>query len=283
MLTKINSVYENMLYIKEYFDFMDKKFVKKEALQESIILNNISSIELKDLSYKYSNKKDFSLKDINLKLKKGDLVAFVGKNGSGKTTLIKILSTLYDDYQGTIYFNGKDLKMLDIKQVRKKISILFQDFMKYDLNIRENIGVGEIEKIKNDQEVWKALEKTGMLNKIDNLDAQLGYLFDQSFQLSGGEWLNIALSRVFIRDADIYLIDEPDSALDSLASQHIMNSFSRQTEEKIGIIVSHRISTIKNIANKIVVFNNGEIEMIGTHAELMESSQTYRDLYYGSL
>lgn len=190
---------------------------------------------------------------------------------------------LYDDYQGTIYFNGKDLKMLDIKQVRKKISILFQDFMKYDLNIRENIGVGEIEKIKNDQEVWKALEKTGMLNKIDNLDAQLGYLFDQSFQLSGGEWLNIALSRVFIRDADIYLIDEPDSALDSLASQHIMNSFSRQTEEKIGIIVSHRISTIKNIANKIVVFNNGEIEMIGTHAELMESSQTYRDLYYGSL
>ena len=207
----------------------------------------------------------------------------MGKNGSGKTTLIKILSTLYDDYQGTIYFNGKDLKMLDIKQVRKKISILFQDFMKYDLNIRENIGVGEIEKIKNDQEVWKALEKTGMLNKIDNLDAQLGYLFDQSFQLSGGEWLNIALSRVFIRDADIYLIDEPDSALDSLASQHIMNSFSRQTEEKIGIIVSHRISTIKNIANKIVVFNNGEIEMIGTHAELMESSQTYRDLYYGSL
>ena len=283
MLTKINSVYENMLYIKEYFDFMDKKFVRKEALQESIILNNISSIELKDLSYEYSNKKDFSLKDINLKLKKGDLVAFVGKNGSGKTTLIKILSTLYDDYQGTIYFNGKDLKMLDIKQVRKKIAILFQDFMKYDLNVRENIGVGEIEKIKNDQEVWKALEKTGMLNKIDNLDAQLGYLFDQSFQLSGGEWLNIALSRVFIRDADIYLIDEPDSALDSLASQHIMNSFSRQTEEKIGIIVSHRISTIKNIANKIVVFNNGEIEMIGTHAELMESSQTYRDLYYGSL
>ena len=277
-LAQIKSVYQNTLYISMYFDFIDMKTAsgRQTDLQS---LPDIPYVELKNLSYKYKMQSDFAIKNINLRIDAGSLVAFIGQNGSGKTTLVKILSTLYDDYQGDVYFGKNNLRDINADEARKKIGLLFQDFVKYELSAKENVALGQLEKIDDSDEIFKALEKTNMHSKINNLDTQLGFWFEDGTQLSGGEWLRIALSRAFIRNAELYLLDEPNSALDSISEKQILESFKELTKGKIGILVSHRIASIKNIADKIIVFDGGEIQATGTHEELLKISNTYRELY----
>jgi len=278
LLSQINSIYQSVLHISLYFDFvdMDTRTAKLEVTKSLITIPNI---EIKDLSYMYTNNSKHALRNINLKIERDSLIAFIGENGSGKTTFIKILSALYDDYGGDVYFGKQNLRNLNPDDIRKKIGILFQDFVKYELTARENVALGQLEKINDDFEVSQALQKTGMNKKFDDFESQLGFWFDDGVQLSGGEWLRMALSRAFIRDAELYLLDEPNSALDSKTEKHVLKSFKHLTKGKIGIIVSHRISSIKNIVDKIIVFENGSIQAIGTHDELLASSDVYRKLY----
>lgn len=277
-LSQVNSIYQSILYISQYFDFIDMK-------TESIKCGNLSSlpeisfIEIKNLSYTYKNQNKYALYNINLRVEKGSLVAFIGQNGSGKTTLMKIISTLYNDYEGVVCFGNDNLRDLNPELVHKKIGLLFQDFVKYQLSAKENIALGQLEKIDDHSAIMEALSKTGMQNRIVNLDEQLGFWFNGGTQMSGGEWLKIALSRAFIRDAELYLLDEPNAALDTISERQILDSFKKLCEGKIGIIISHRIASIKNIANKIVVFDNGSIQAEGTHDELMNSSEIYREMY----
>jgi ABC-type multidrug transport system fused ATPase/permease subunit len=137
--------------------------------------------------------------------------------------------------------------------------------------------------MEKSKDILESLKKTGMDNRLNDIDEQLGYWFDDGIQLSGGEWLKIALSRAFIRDADLYLLDEPNSALDSISEKIILKSFKSLARDKIGIIVSHRITSIKNIVDKIIVFDEGSIEAIGTHEELLTTSKTYREMYYSEI
>lgn len=274
----ISSIYQSVLNISLYFDFIDMKSETVENIVNQS-LTTIPFIEVKDLSYRYKSKNDFALKNINLKIERGSLIAFIGENGSGKTTLVKILSTLYNDYHGDIYFGKQNLRDLNTEEVRKKVGILFQDFMKYELSAKENVAFGQLEKIDNSSEISRALIKTGMQEKMADLDSQLGFWFDDGVQLSGGEWLRVALSRAFIRDAELYLLDEPNSALDSASERHVLESFKELAKNKIGIIVSHRIASIKNIVDQIAVFDNGGIQASGTHDELLETSKIYRKLY----
>jgi len=277
-LSQINSIYQSILHISLYFDFIDMK-TKAGTKIDVKPVNTIPYIEIKNLSYSYKNSNIHALRNINLKIEENSLVAFIGQNGSGKTTLVKILSALYNDFEGDVYFGRQSLRDLDPHDIRKKIGILFQDFVKYELSARENVALGQLEKIDDDFAISKALEKTSMQEKISDLEAQLGFWFDNGAQLSGGEWLRIALSRAFIRDAELYLLDEPNSALDSNTEKQVLKSFKTLTQGKIGIIVSHRISSIKNIADKIVVFENGTIQASGTHDELLKISSAYRQLY----
>jgi len=261
-----------------YFDFID---MKTETDQKADIkpLNTIPSIQIKNLSYYYKGKGIHALRNINLSIEENSLIAFIGENGSGKTTLIKILSAMYNDYEGDVYFGKQSLCDLDPDDIRKKIGILFQDFVKYELPARENVALGQLEKIQDDVAISQALQRTGMDEKIADLESQLGFWFDNGVQLSGGEWLRVALSRAFIRDAELYLLDEPNSALDPNTERQILKSFKDLTKGKIGIIVSHRISSIKNVVDKIIVFENGSIQASGTHDELLKTSEAYRRLY----
>jgi len=277
-LSQINSIYQNTLYISEYFDFMDLRTEAHEQVNKQP-LTHIPFIEIKNLSYRYKGNAKYALQNLNIRIEKDNLVAFIGQNGSGKTTLVKILSTLYDDYQGDIYFGEKNLRDINTADIKQKIGFLFQDFVKYELSTRENIAVGQLEKINDDYAIAQALSKTGMEGKIDNLETQLGFWFDNGVQLSGGEWLRVALSRAFIRDAELYLLDEPNSALDSLSEKQVLDSFKVLARGKIGVIVSHRIASIKNVVDKIIVFDNGSIQAYGTHDELLKTSSIYRDLY----
>ena len=285
-LTQLNSIYENMLYISQYFELMDRTgsyqtLSLEERTLESIASNGymIPSIEIKNLCYRYQGQGHDVLRNLNLKIEQDTLVAFIGINGSGKTTLVKILSTLYQDYQGEVFFGNHELKTLDPDLVRKKIGILFQDFVRYELSARENIAFGNLSKIGDTAEITSIVSDVGLDKKLENIDMQLGFWFDDGVQLSGGEWLKIALGRAFIRDADLYLLDEPNSALDAISEKKILQSFKRLVKGKIGIIISHRISSIKDMVDKIVVFSDGKIEAIGSHTELLQTSQTYKELY----
>lgn len=280
-LMQSTSIYEATLYIKQYFELLDRKSCSPKAalLSSSMQEVNISSVEVRNLSYRYSNQSQLALNQINLKINQNNLVAFVGPNGSGKTTLVKILANLYDDYSGTVLFGNRDVSIVPPKELMRKIGILFQDFTRYELSVRENIAFGNLEKIEATSEIKKLISDVGLAENFRNLDEQLGSWFENGKQLSGGEWLKIALARAFIRDADLYLLDEPNSALDPISEKIVFNSFKKLVKNKIGIVVSHRISSIKDIADQIVVFNNGKIEAIGSHEELLKKSVTYHNLY----
>ena len=275
-----------MLYISQYFEFMDKKGSyptlsleekSKQSVQKDACM--IPSIEIKNLCYRYKGQDHNVLHNLNLRIEQGNLVAFIGVNGSGKTTLVKILSTLYQDYQGEVFFGDHELRTLNPDSVRSKIGILFQDFVRYELSARENIAFGNLSKIGDTTEIEKIVSSVGLDKRLEDIDMQLGFWFDDGVQLSGGEWLKVALGRAFIRNTDLYLLDEPNAALDAISEKRILRSFKELATGKIGIIISHRISSIKDIVDKIVVFRDGKIEAIGSHAELLQSSETYKELY----
>lgn len=285
-LAQINSIYENMLYISQYFEFIDKKGSSiilsleeksKQSEQQNTCI--IPSIEIKNLCYRYQGQDHDVLHHLNLKIEQNNVVAFIGVNGSGKTTLVKILSTLYQDYRGEVFFGNNELRTLNPDSVRSKIGILFQDFVRYELSARENIAFGNLSKIEDTSEIKNIISDVGLDKRIENIDMQLGFWFDDGVQLSGGEWLKVALGRAFIRNADLYLLDEPNAALDAISEKRILQSFKELAAGKIGIIISHRIASIKDIVDKIIVFRDGNIEAIGSHAELLQSSQTYKELY----
>lgn len=289
-LTQMNSIYENMLYISQYFELMDrtgsyKIFSLNERASNPIGTNSptIPSIEIKNLCYQYQGQDHDVLHNLNLKIEQDSLVAFIGTNGSGKTTLVKILSTLYQDYQGKVFFGNQELKTLNPDLVREKIGILFQDFVRYELSARENIAFGNLSKIGDTEQIASIVSDIGLNKRIENVDMQLGFWFEDGAQLSGGEWLKIALGRAFIRDADLYLLDEPNAALDAISEKKIFQTFKRLVKGKIGIIISHRISSIKDMVDQIVVFRDGNIEAIGSHTELLQTSQTYKELYLNEI
>lgn len=282
VLSSIVLIFKDTLYIGQLFEFLDMELEKKHT-EEIHNLESIESIEIKNLSYKYKSTGEYALRNINLIVEKNDIIALIGKNGSGKTTLIKLLSGFYDDYEGEIYINHINIKNIDKENLRKNIGIIFQDYIKYELTVRENVGLGNLKYFNDDRKIHESLEKSGadiFLEKMPNgLESQLGFWFENGMQLSGGEWQKTALSRAFMRDASLYILDEPSAALDPVSEFEILNKSYNLIKNNIGIIITHRISNIRRMANKIVVLDNGELVECGTHEELMINNCIYKDLY----
>ena len=226
---------------------------------------------------KYPNSPNVVLNNINLNIKKGERVAIVGANGSGKSTLVKLISKLYEVKENSILYNGISLNNYNEAQLKNCIAVLFQDFTKYEMTVRENVGFGNIESIDNDENMKKALDKASA-TFISNLDEQLGLWFQDGRQLSGGQWQKIAIARTFFRDASLYILDEPSSALDPIAEKEVIDMFLKMTEDKIGIFISHRLSTAM-LADRIIVMNEGEIVGNGTHQELIKNNFVYKKMY----
>src|SRR5690606_12971499 len=189
----------------------------------------------------------------------------------------KLLLKLYIHENDSIYYNGISINDLDTSQLRKKIGVLFQDFVKYEMKLRENVGFGDITRIENDRELKQTLEKAHV-DFISDLNTQLGLWFVDGVQLSGGQWQKVAIARALFRDASLYILDEPSSALDPLSEKEIIDMFMNMTKDKIGIFISHRLTTAK-LADKIVVMNEGELIGIGTHHELLNNNDIYRRMY----
>lgn len=282
ILGNIYAIYHSNLYMNQLFDFLD--FKKEKNLMVSTpkeTIEAIETIELKNICFKYKNNDKYSLRNINLKIKKGERIAIVGPNGSGKSTLIKLLTGLYDIQSGTILINGKNIQEIELNKYMKQIAVLFQDFMKYEMTLKENIGFGFVDKIRNKEEMELVLDKVkAEFLKEDssyNLNMQLGLWFNEGRQLSGGQWQKVALARAYFRNASLYVLDEPSSALDPIAEKETFDTFFELSINKIGVFISHRLVAAR-LADRIIVMDQGELVGEGTHQELLNECSVYRQM-----
>lgn len=283
-LNSMTTLKENSLYIDMFFELLDMTDeVDFQVKKDLTKIDSIKKIELKNVFFKYKEKQDYILKDINLVLEKGKSYAIVGLNGSGKTTLGKLIMGYYFDYEGEILIDGISLRDIDMDSYREKMGFLFQDFLRFEATFRENIYYGNLNLIDNDINLDKITNRFD-LNKIlegenDKYDTQLGYWFDSGKQISMGQWHRVALARTFVKDADVYLLDEPNSSLDPLTENSLSNLYSEVFENKIGIIVTHRFINIVKKVDEIIVMDSGIIIEQGTHECLLKYGDLYSKLY----
>lgn len=281
-LTSIGGMYEDNLYLSNLYDFLEEK-VPQTWGKATIGLNPQDGIRFENVSFTYPGSSKPALRNISLHLKPREKLAIVGENGSGKTTLIKLLTRLYTPDSGRIFLDGLDLQEWDVDVLRRRIGVIFQNFVRYQFTVGENIGVGDVEHLENKTN-WQTAAQKGMAQSfIDQLpqsfQTQLGRWFKEGQELSGGQWQKIALSRAFMRSqADILVLDEPTSAIDAQAEFEIFNHFRAITQNQMVLLISHRFSTVR-MADKIVVIENGEVIEQGTHEELLQLGGRYAKLF----
>lgn len=281
-LTSIGGMYEDNLYLSNLYDFLEEE-VPKSWGKATIGLNSQDGIRFENVSFTYPGSSKPALRNISLHLKPREKLAIVGENGSGKTTLIKLLTRLYTPDSGQIFLDGLDLQEWDVDVLRRRIGVIFQNFVRYQFTVGENIGVGDVEHLDNKTR-WQSAAEKGMAESfIDQLpqsfQTQLGRWFKGGQELSGGQWQKIALSRAFMRSqADILVLDEPTSAIDAQAEFEIFNHFRAITKNQMVLLISHRFSTVR-MADKILVIENGEVIEQGTHEELLKRGGRYAKLF----
>ncbi|MBE0336517.1 ABC transporter ATP-binding protein [Paenibacillus sp. 23TSA30-6] len=282
MMGNIYSIYNSSLYMNQLFEFLEYENDSSDMLDvgdEDI--QQIRSIELKDVTFSYPHHAVEALKSVNLSLLSGERVAIVGPNGSGKSTLIKLLTALYPVQEGEILVNGKPIHQLDQESYRDQIAVLFQDYMKYEMKLQENVGFGQVVNMDRRDKIASALDivHANFIKGEESydLDAQLGLWFDEGRQLSGGQWQKIALARAYFRNASLYILDEPNAALDPIAEKETFDTFFNLSKDKIGIFISHRLVAAR-LADRIIVMDQGEVVGEGIHDDLINNCPVYKQM-----
>jgi len=280
-----SSIYEGSLFIENLISFMkdEKRIVPSIAEPVKPERHCGHVIELRDVSFRYPGTSRDVLKHINLTIEPGATVVMVGLNGAGKTTLIKLLTRLYDPTEGVILLDGRDIREYDVAALYDIYGIIFQDFGKYAVDVKENISFGQIDKGVVIEDVEKAADESSASEFISALpngyDTPLmRYFEDNGIELSIGQWQKLSIARAFYSDSDILILDEPTASLDAIAEQEIFNQFDRLRRDKTTIFVSHRLSSA-TVASMILVLKDGELVECGDHAELMRKRGHYYELF----
>ena len=238
--------------------------------------------EFRNVSFAYPGTTRRVLRDFNFTLSPGERIALIGENGQGKTTVVKLITRLYDPTEGQILLDGVDLREYDLDDLHSEIGVIFQDFMRYEMTARENIGVGRVELPHTPQEIEDAAEKSLAASVIAKLpqgyDQMLGRRFEGGVDLSGGEWQRLALARAYLRNAQLLILDEPTAALDARSEMEVFERFADLTQNKMALLISHRFSTVR-MADRIVVLEGGCLVEEGTHNQLIASGGRYASMF----
>jgi ATP-binding cassette subfamily B protein len=238
--------------------------------------------EFQGVSFHYPGSERLVLRDLDFRIEPGERVALVGENGRGKTTFVKLIARLYDPTGGRILLDGVDLRDYELDALHRQIGVIFQDFMRYDLPARENIGVGQIDRVSDDVRVLAAAAKSRASELIERfpsgLEQMLGRRFEGGVDLSGGEWQKFALARAYMREAQIFVLDEPTAALDAMAEYDVFRRFSDLTEGRMAIMISHRFSTVR-MCDRIAVLADGRIREEGSHGQLLARGGRYAEMF----
>jgi ATP-binding cassette subfamily B protein len=281
-LSAIGGMYEDNLYLSTLYDFLDTP-VDAATGTATQGPDPGDGVCFEHVTFIYPGSAEPAVEDVSFQLRPGESLALVGENGSGKTTIIKLLTRLYLPSSGRITLDGLDLAEWDPGVLRRRVSVIFQDFARYQFTVGENIGAGDVAHFEDEQRWQDAAEMAMATDFVEGLpegfETQLGKWFKDGRELSGGQWQKIALARAFMReDADILVMDEPTAAMDARAEAQIFEQFRELADERMVILISHRFSTVR-MADQILVIQGGRILERGSHAELMDLQGHYCHLF----
>jgi ATP-binding cassette, subfamily B, bacterial len=283
LVSSLVGVSEQALFIKDLFEFFD---TPPQIVSPPNALPGprpiIDGFRFENVSFAYAGSDKRVLTDISFHFHHGERIALVGENGAGKTTLVKLLARLYDPSEGRILLDGVDLREYNVNDLRHEIGVIFQDYMRYDMLAQENIGLGRVEELDDENRVARSAEKSlaaPVIAKLPDAYRQmLGRRFEGGVDLSTGQWQKIALARAYMRDAQILILDEPTASLDARAEFEVYQRFVDLTAGKMAVLISHRFSTVR-MADRILVLDTGRIVEQGTHEDLVALGERYAELF----
>nr|WP_274622427.1 ABC transporter ATP-binding protein [Myxococcus fulvus] len=286
ILTSVGSMYEDALFMSNLFMYLEiptGSEVARVSPPRSPPRGRTNDIELRDVSFRYPGKEAWALRHVSLTLRPGQKLALVGENGAGKSTLVKLLLRLYEPTEGAILYGGVDLRDMDVGDLRSRFGAVFQDFVRYQFNVAENIGLGHVPALEDRERIVKAAQLGGASGVIEALpgqyDTMLGGWFEKGQELSAGQWQKLAVARAFMRDdAEVLILDEPTASIDAEAEHALFERFQALAADRIAIVISHRFSTVR-MADQIAVLHNGGVDELGSHDELMAKDGRYAHLF----
>jgi ATP-binding cassette subfamily B protein len=292
ILSSTGSIYEDALYMSNLFSYLDTETSGERTRvspprtlpRRGIDPGAAHDLELRHVTFHYPGTKHVVLDDVSLHIKAGQKLALVGENGAGKSTLVKLLLRMYEPTSGEILYGGVDIRDLDVTDLRSRFSAVFQDFVRYQLVVKENIGVGDVAHITEMDRVARAAEKGGAVSLVEKLpeklDTMLGGWFEEGQELSGGQWQKLALARAFMReDAEVLVLDEPSAAIDARAEAELFERLRTLAADRIALLISHRFSTVR-MADQIAVLEGGKVVELGNHDELVARNGLYAQLFH---
>jgi ATP-binding cassette subfamily B protein len=283
MLTSgIGQLHENALFVEDLWSFVAVESRQHTPDSPAPMPATLTALRVDDLTFRYRDRDAPVLRGVSMEIRPGETVALVGENGAGKTTLAKLLCRLYDPDGGAITWDGRDLRTCDPDELRARIAVIFQDFVRYDLSARENIGFGDVGALDDAAAITEAARRAGAADFLtalpDGFDTRLGRRFIHGHELSIGQWQRVALARVFFRDAPLVIMDEPTASLDARSEHELFKAMRGLFHDRAVLLISHRFSSVR-MADRIYVLRDGAVAEVGTHDELIASGGLYAELF----
>jgi ATP-binding cassette subfamily B protein len=283
VLDSFNDISEQAVFLTDLFDFFEMKPSITSGPESIPAPRPIrEGFEFRNVAFAYPGSDRLVVRNIHFRLHPSEKVALIGENGAGKTTIVKLLARLYDPTEGQILLDGVDLRDYDVEDLRREIGVIFQDYMRYDMVVRENIGFGNVDSLSDQSRIESAAYKSLAQRVIDRLangyDQMVGRRFEGGVDLSGGEWQKFALARAYMRDAQLLILDEPTATLDARAEYEVFQRFAELTRGRMAVLISHRFSTVR-MADRILVLADGSVQEQGTHSQLVALGGRYAELF----
>jgi ATP-binding cassette, subfamily B, bacterial len=278
----LSTIFESSLFLRDLREFLGRVRVEEQPDLRPPAPAGFDRLTVSDVTFTYPGAALPSLQGLSLEVRRGEVIALVGENGSGKTTLAKLLANLYEPDEGAVCWDGADLREFEPDSVRRRMSVIFQDFIRYQFSARGNIALGRPEEDVDDETIRDAAQQADVDRLISSLPAGYDTILSKEYaggtDLSGGQWQRIALARAFIRNAPFVILDEPTASIDARAEHELFERIRTLFAGRTVLLISHRFSTVRD-ADRIYVLSAGRVVEQGNHADLMEQGGLYADLF----